>query len=179
MEDDAKLFTNGDVRIMFGGKPVGFAKEVMLTYTDEDDLLQLYGDSGAYYSKPHSFEITGEAVVTNVADSIRELLNDTPRKVDVKIQREMGKMPVKMPRKMKKACRIGDRYQRDTKWKRKAKAYARRFVYRLPNAEMVVTREQMGVLEATIKGSSLQYNPDAHVSGEDIAKAMAACVRKR
>jgi hypothetical protein len=44
---------------------------------------------------------------------------------------------------------------------------------------MVVTREQMGELEATIKGSSLQYNPDAHVSGKDIAKAMAACVRKR
>jgi hypothetical protein len=113
--------------------------------------------------------------VTNLADSIRELLNDTPRKVDVKIQRELGKMP----RKMKKACRIGDRYQRDTKWKRKAKAYARRFIYRLPDAEMVVTREQMGELEATIKGSSLQYNPDAHVSGKDIAKAMAAYVRKR
>ena len=167
----------GEIRIMFGGKPVGFAKEGMLTYNNEDDGSTK--DSGAYYSKPHSFEITGEAVVTNVADSIRELLNDTPRKVDVKIQREMGKMPVKMPRKMKKACRIGDRYQRDTKWKRKAKAYARRFFYRLPDAEMVVTRQQMGKLEATIKGSSLQYNPDAHVSGKDIAKAMVACVRKR
>ena len=180
MEDDAKLFTNGDVRIMFGGKPVGFAKEVMLTYTDEDDLLQLYGDSGAYYSKPHSFEITGEAVVTNLAGSIvsiRGLLNDTPRKVDVEILREM---PNVMPRKMKKAYCMRNRYQRDTKWKRKAKAYARRFIgYRLPDAEMVVTREQTGKLEATIKGTSLQYNPDAHVSGKDIAKAMVACVRKR
>lgn len=167
----------GEIRIMFGGKPVGFAKEGMLTYNNEDDGSTK--DSGAYYSKPHSFEITGEAVVTNVADSIRELLNDTPRKVDVKIQREMGKMPVKMPRKMKKACRMGDRYQRDTKWKRKAKAYARRFIYRMSDAEMVVTHEQKGVIEATIKGSSLQYNPDAHVNGKDIAKAMAACVRKR
>jgi len=174
MEDDAKLFTNGGVRIMFGGKPVGFAKEGMLTYNNEDDGSTK--DSGAYYSKPHSFEITGEAVVTNLADSIRELLNDMPFKVDVlEIFREMGKMP----RKMKKACRMGDRYQRDTKWKRKAKAYARRFIYRMPDAEMVVTREQKGVLEATIKGSSLQYNPDAHVSGEDIAKAMAATVRRR
>ena len=182
MEDDAKLFTNGDVRIMFGGKPVGFAKEVMLTYTDEDDLLQLYGDSGAYYSKPHSFEITGEAVVTNLAGSIgsiRGLLNDTPRKVDVKIQRDLGKMPLKMPRKMKKACRMGDRYQRDTKWKRKAKTYARRFIYCMPDAEIVVTRGQKGGREATIKGSSFQYNPDAYVSGEDIAKAMAATVRRR
>jgi hypothetical protein len=174
MDDDAKLFTNGGVRIMFGGKPVGFAKEGMLTYNNEDE--ETTKDSGAYYSKPHSFEITGEAVVTNLADSIRELLNDTPRKVDVEILREM---PNVMPRKMKKAYRMRNRYQRDTKWKRKAKAYARHFIYRLPDAEMVVTREQMGTLEATIKGSSLQYNPDAYVSGKDIAKAMAAYVRRR
>ena len=165
----------GEIRIMFGGKPVGFAKEGMLTYNNEDDGSTK--DNGAYYSKPHSFEITGEAVVTNLAEPIRELLNDTPRKVDVEILREM---PNVMPRKMKKAYCMRNRYQRDTKWKRKAKAYARRFIgYRLPDAEMVVTREQTGKLEATIKGTSLQYNPDAHVSGKDIAKAMAACVRKR
>ena len=165
----------GEIRIMFGGKPVGFAKEGMLTYNNEDEGSTK--DNGAYYSKPHSFEITGEAVVTNAGDSIRELLNDIPRKVDVEILREM---PNVMPRKMKKAYCMRNRYQRDTKWKRKAKAYARRFIgYRLPDAEMVVTREQTGKLEATIKGTSLQYNPDAHVSGKDIAKAMAACVRKR
>lgn len=175
MEDDAKLFTNGGVRIMFGGKPVGFAKEGMLTYNNEDDGSTK--DSGAWENPtPHSFEITGEAVVTNLAEPIRELLNDTQRKVDVEIRREM---PNVMPRKMKKAYRMRNRYQRDTKWKRKAKAYARRFIYRMPDAEMVVTRKQMGELEATIKGSSLQYNPDAHVSGKDIAKAMAVCVRKR
>lgn len=49
----------------------------------------------------YSYEITGEAVVTNVGDPIREMLNDMPRKVDVEIRREMGKMP----RKMKKAYR--------------------------------------------------------------------------
>ena len=175
MDNDAKLFTNGGVRIMFGGKPVGFAKEGMLTYNDEDDGSTK--DSGAYYSKPHSFEITGEAVVTHAGYPIRELLNAMPLKVDVlEIFRDiMGKMP----RKIKKACRMRNRYQRDTKWKRKAKAYARRFFYRLPDAEMVATRQQMGKLEVTIKGSSLQYNPDVHVSGKDIAKAMAACVRKR
>ena len=176
MGEDAKLFINKGIRIMVGDKPVGFAKEGMLTCSIEDDGSTK--DSGAWENPMrHSYEITGEAVVTNVGDPIRELLNDMPRKVDVEIRREMGKMP----RKMKKAYRIGDRYKRDTNWKRKAKSYARRFVYRLPNAEMVVTREQMGVLEATIKGSSLQYNPDAvaHVSGKDIAKAMAAYVRKR
>ena len=45
--------------------------------------------------------------------------------------------------------------------------------------EMVVTREQMGVLEATIKGSGLQYNPDAYISGKDIDKALAAYVKQR
>ena len=176
MGEDAKLFINKGIRIMVGDKPVGFAKEGMLTYNIEDDGSTK--DSGAWENPMrHSYEITGKAVVTNVGDPIREMLNDMPRKVEVEIRREMGKMP----RKMKKAYRMGDRYQRDTKWKRKAKAYAHRFVYRLPNAEMVVTREQFGVLEATIKGSSLQYNPDAvaHVSGKDIAKAMAAYVRKQ
>jgi hypothetical protein len=176
MGEHAKLFINQGIRIMVGDKPVGFAKEGVLTCNIEDDGSTK--DSGAWENPMrHSYEITGEAVVTNVGDPIRKLLNDMPRKVDVEIRREMGKMP----RKMKKAYRMGDRYQRDTKWKRKSKAYARRFVYRLPDAEMVVTREQMGVLEATIKGSSLQYNPNAvvHVSGKDIAKAMAAYVRRR
>lgn len=176
MEEDAKLFISQGIRIMAGGKPVGFAKEGMLTYNTDDDGSTK--DGGAWRNPMrHSYEITGEAVVTNVGDSIRELLEDMPRKVDVEIRREMGKMP----RKMKKAYRMGDRYQRDTKWKRKAIAYARRFIYRLPDAEMVVTREQMGVLEATIKGSSLQYNPNAvaHVSGKDIGKAMAAYVRRK
>lgn len=176
MGEEGKLIIGQGVNIMVGDKPVGFAKGGMLTYQVEDDGSTK--DSGAWENPMrHSYEITGKAFVVKVGDPIRELLNDMPRKVDVEIRREMGKMP----RKMKKAYRMGDRYQRDTKWKRKAKAYARRFVYRLPNAEMVVTREQMGVLEATIKGSSLQYNPDvvAHVSGKDIAKAMAAYVRRR
>ena len=171
MGEYGKLIIGQGIRIMVGDKPVGFAKEGMLTYSIEDDGSTKDG-GGWRTPMHHSYEITGEAVVTNVGDPIRELLNDMPSKVDVEIRREMGKMP----RKMKKAYRIGSRYRRDTKWKRKAKAYERRFIYRLPNAEMVVTREQFGVLEATIKGSGLQYNPDAHVSGKDIDKALAAYV---
>ena len=174
MGEDAKLFIGQGIKIMVGDKPVGFAKEGMLTCSIEDDGSTK--DCGAWENPMHhSFEITGKAVVTNVGDPIRELLNDMPSKVDVEIRREMGKMP----RKMKKAYRIGSRYRRDTKWKRKAKAYERRFIYRMPNAEMVVTREQFGVLEATIKGSGLQYNPDAHVSGKDIDKALAAYAKRR
>lgn len=176
MGEDGKLIIGQGVKIMVGDKPVYFAKEGMLTCSIEDDGSTK--DGGAWRNPMrHSYEITGEAVVSNVGDLFREVLNDMPRRVDVEIRREMGKMP----RKMKKAYRMGNRYPRDTKWKRKAKAYARRFVYRMPNAEMVVTREQMGVLEATIKGSSLQYNPDAVAQSaeKDIAKAMAAYVRKR
>jgi hypothetical protein len=176
MGEDARIFINQGIRIMAGDKPVGFAKEGMLAYNTEDDGSTK--DSGAWRNPMrHSYEITGEAVVSEVGDSIRELLEGAPRKVDVEIRREMGKMP----RKMKKACRTGSCYRRDTKWKRKAKAYERRFVYRLPDAEIVVTREQMGVIEATIKGGSLQSNPDAVacVSGKDVGKAMAAYVRRK
>jgi hypothetical protein len=172
MGEDARLFINQGIRIMAGDKPVGFAKEGMLTCNTEDDGSTK--DGGAWRNPMrHSYEITGEAVVSEVGDSIRELLEGAPRKVDVEIRREMGKMP----RKMKKACRTGSCYRRDTKWKRKAKAYARRFIYRLPDAEIVVTREQMGVIEATVKGGSLQGNLDAVacVSG----KAMAAYVRRK
>jgi hypothetical protein len=161
---------------MVGEKPVGFAKEGMLTFSIEDDGSTK--DGGAWRNPMrHSYEITGEAGVIEVGDSIRELLEGAPSKVDVEIRREMGKMP----RKMKKAYRTGSCYRRDTKWKRKAKAYERRFVYRLPDAEIVVTRQQMGVLEATIKGGSLQSNPDAIacVSGKDVGKAMTAYVRHR
>jgi len=167
MGEDARLLSG--IRIMYGDKPVGFAKEGMLTYNTEDDGSTK--DGGAWErSMHHSYEITGEAVVSEVGGSIRELLEGAPRKVDVEIRREMGKMP----RKMKKAYRTGSRYRRDTKWKRKAKTYERRFVYRLPDAEIVVTCEQMGVLEATIKAASLQHNPDAVacISGKDIENAM-------
>ena len=54
-------------------------------------------------------------------------------------------------------------------------------VVQMPTGELVVNREQIGVLEATIKGSSLQYNPDSvgYISGKDIVKAMDAYLRKR
>lgn len=150
MGEEGKLIIGQGVKIMVGDKPVGFAKGGMPTYQVEDD--DSTKDCGGWQNPMrHTYEITGKAVVTNVGNPIRELLNDMPSKVDVEIRREIGKMP----RKMKKAYRIGSRYRRDTKWKRKAKAYERRFIYRLPNAELVVTREQFGVLEATIKGSEL------------------------
>lgn len=173
MGEEGKLIIGQGMKIMVGDKPVGFAKEGMLTYKMEDDCATK--DSGAWENPMrHSYEITGRVMVTNEGDPIRELLNELPDKVAVEIQREIGKMP----RKMKKAYRIGSRYRRDTKWKRKAKAYERRFIYRMPNAEMVVTREQFGVLEATIKGSRAQPII-AHVSGKEIEKALSAYARRQ
>ena len=151
--------------------PLGEAvsiKSGMLTYKEDGDARPDYGTKG--------FSATFTGTIKEPSDELMDFLKK-PLKYDVEIRREMGKMP----RKTKKAYRMGDRYQRDTKWKRKAKAYARRFVYRLPDAEIVVTREQMGVLEATIKAASLQRNPDAvvSVSGKDIEKATAAYVRRK
>lgn len=161
---------------MVGGQVVGMAKEAKFSIAEDDASTNEFSDPWRTPDIKQSWDISCDAMVRDAGNVMRDLLNGK-EKWDVTIGQEVGKMP----RKMKKAYRMSDRYQRDTKWKRKAKAYARRFVYRLPDAEMVVTREQMGVLEATIKGSSLQYNPDAvaHVSGKDIAKDMAAYVRRR
>jgi hypothetical protein len=54
-------------------------------------------------------------------------------------------------------------------------------VAQMSTGEMVVAREQVGVLKATIKGNSLQHNPDAvgYISGKDIVKAIDAYLRKR
>ena len=54
-------------------------------------------------------------------------------------------------------------------------------VAQMPTGEMVVAREQVGLLKATIKGNSLQHNPDAvgYISGKDIVKAIDAYLRKR
>lgn len=166
----------GKISIMVGGQVVGMAKEAKFSIAEDDASTNEFSDPWRTPDIKQSWDISCDAMVRDAGNVMRDLLNGK-EKWDVTIGQEVGKMP----RKMKKAYRMSDRYQRDTKWKRKAKAYARRFVYRLPDAEMVVTREQMGVLEATIKGSSLQYNPDAvaHVSGKDIAKDMAAYVRRR
>ena len=173
-EKTGKLIIGQGVKLMFGDKPIGFAKSGMLTYQEEDDGATK--DGGAWENPiRHTYEITGKTVVTNVGDPIHELLNGTPNKVDVEIRRKLGKMP----RKMKKAYRTGSRYRRDTKWKRKAKVYERRFIYRLPNAEMIVTRKQREMLEAVIRGSELQYNPVAYISEKDINKTLAAYIKRR
>lgn len=173
MLEEEKLFINKGVKIIGCDKPVGFFKCGMMTYQVEDDGSTK--DVGVWENPMrHTYEIKGNFGVINVGDPLRELLNDMPSKVDVEIRREIGNMPYKM----KKAYRKGSRYRRDTKWKRKAKAYDRRFIYHLKNAEMVVNRDQFGVLEVTIKDSKLQDNPIS-ISGKDIIKQLSAYAKKR
>lgn len=141
--------------------PLGEAVSIkpgMLTYKDD-------GDAKPYYSAK-GFKATLTGTMEKPSDELMALLKK-PLKWDVKLERQLERMP----RKMKKAHRSD--YPRNTKWIRKVANYLRRMTTNLHNGEMVVTREQMGVLEATIKGSSLQYNPDAvaHVSGKDIKEA--------
>lgn len=112
-------------------------KPGMLTYKDGDD------EESAHETK--GFRTTFGGSMEGPSEELMERLMQ-PVKWDVELQRKPGRMP----RKMKKAYRKGSQYCRDTKWKRKAKAYARRFIYRLPNAEMVVTQEQRERLSATI-----------------------------
>jgi len=104
-------------------------KPGMLTYKDGDD------EESAYETK--GFRTTLGRIKAEPSEELMELLMQ-PVKWDVELQHKLGRMP----RKMKKAHRKGSQYCRDTKWKRKAKAYARRFIHRLPNAEIVVTQEQ-------------------------------------
>ena len=122
------------------------------------------------------FEFTAGGVVSIERRSPIEDFMKRLNKVDVNISFK-GR---RIPRKIKKAMSYCS-YSRNTKGRRMAERYMRHNCVKMPDAEMVITREQMGVLEATIKGSSLQYNPDAvtHVSGKDIVKAMAAYVRRR
>lgn len=125
--------------------PLGEAVSInpgILSCKEDGDARPDYGAKG--------FSATLTGTMEQPSDDLTGFLKK-PLKYDVEIRREMGKMP----RRMKKAYRTGSRYRRDTKWKRKAKAYARHCVYRLPDAEIVVTRQQMGVLEATIKAASL------------------------
>jgi len=152
--------------------PLGEAVSIkpgMLTHKEDGDARPDYSAKG--------FSTTFTGTMKAPSDELMDFLGK-PLKCNVELQRQLlGRMP----RKMKKAYRTGSCYRRDTKWKRKAKAYERRFVYRLPDAEIVVTREPIEVIKIAFKGGGLQSDPDAvvSVSGKDIGEKMAAFVRRK
>ena len=116
----------GKISIMVDGQVVGMTAKPIHIVTENYTKAEAIAEVADI---KRSFEITGNAIVAEPSQTLRDMWNDMMRgKMDVTIEQKVGKLP----RKMKKAYRTGDRYQSDTKWKRKAKAYARRFKYRLP-----------------------------------------------
>lgn len=124
--------------------PLGEAVSIkpgMLTYKDDGDARPDYSTKG--------FSTTFTGTMEEPSDELMALLKK-PLKWDVKIQRQLERMP----RKMKKAHRSD--YPRNTKWKRKVANYLRRMTIYLRNGELVVTEEQFNRLSATISGSKVQ-----------------------
>ncbi len=133
------LKDNPDAQPIPLGKVVSI-KPGMLTYKD--------GDARSDYSAK-GFNATFTGTMEKPSDELMALLKK-PLKWDVKLQRQMGRMP----RKMKKAHRSD--YPCNTKWKRKVANYLRRMAIYLRNGKLVVTEEQFNCLSATICGSKVR-----------------------
>lgn len=116
-------------------------KPGMMTCKDDGDARPDYSAKG--------FNATFTGTMEAPSDELMELMKK-PIKWDVKLQRQLGRMP----RKMKKAHRSD--YPRNTKWKRKVANYLRRMTIYLRNGELVVTEEQFNRLSVTICGSKVQ-----------------------
>ena len=150
-----------NVRIMIGDKVVGFAESAQLTFAEDDASTKEFSDPWRTPDIKQSWDITGNAMVRDAGDVLRDLLNGK-EKWDVTIGQEVGKLP----RKMKKAIRS----KRMTKWKRKVASYISRRQVRIHDAEMVVTPDQFDTLKATISGGTIEHG--CVVSGKQIHEAL-------
>ena len=124
--------------------PLGEAASIKpgkLTYKDDGDARPNYSAKG--------FNATFTGTMEKPSDELMALLKK-PLKWDVKLERQLERMP----RKMKKAHR--SYYPRNTKWKRKVANYLRRMTTYLRNGELVLTEEQLNRLSATIYGLKVQ-----------------------
>ena len=149
------------VRIMIGDKVVGFVESAQLTFAEDDASTKEFSDPWRTPDIKQSWDITGNAMVRDAGDVLRDLLNGK-EKWDVTIGQEVGKLP----RKMKKALHS----KRMTKWKRKVAAYISRRQVRIHDAEMVVTPDQFDTLKATISGGTIEHG--CVVSGKQISEAL-------
>lgn len=134
------LKDNPDAQPILLGEAVSI-KQGMLPYKDDGDARSDYSAKG--------FNATFTGTMEEPSDELMALLKK-PLKWNVKIQRQLGRMP----RKMKKA-HCSD-YPRNTKWKRKVANYLRRMIIYLRNGELVVTEEQFNRLSVTICGLKVQ-----------------------
>ena len=155
-----KMLMGENLRIMVGGQVVGMAKEAKLSIAEDDASTKEFSDTWRTPDIKQSWDITGNAMVRDAGDVLRDLLNGK-EKWDVTIGQEVGKLP----RKMKKALHS----KRMTKWKRKVAAYISRRQVRIHDAEMVVTPDQFDTLKATISGT---IEHGCVLSGKQISEAL-------
>ena len=155
----------GKIKIMVGGQVIGTAKSGMLTYLDTVERAEEPKHDEGF---KQSWDITGNALIkeNDLPDALCEMMHG-PQLVNVKIERQLGKLP----RKMKKAMKC-DPYGK-TKWGRKFISYRRRHVTMLNAAEVVITKQDQETLTATIT-KAMEKEPVHRVrlSGEDIMKVM-------
>ena len=124
---------------------VATLKPAMLTYKDDDGQKGLYRDKG--------FNIGFDCTMEEPSPELMDLLLGA-QLVSVTMQQKPGRMP----RKMKKAYRSD--YPRNTKWTRKVANYIRRKTLTIPQAEIVVTKEQHDRLAAMLSQElNISINP--------------------
>ena len=153
----------GKISIMVGGQVVGMTKEAKFSIAEDDASTKEFSDPWRTPDIKRSFEITGNAIVTEPSQALRDMWNDMMRgKMDVTIEQKVGKLP----RKMKKALHS----KRMTKWKHKAASYISRRQVRIHDAEMVVTPDQFDTMKATISGGTIEHG--CVVSGKQIGEAL-------
>ena len=155
-----KMLAGGNLRIMVGGQVVGMSAKPIHIVTENYTKAEAIAEAADI---KRSFEITGNAIVQEPSQALRDMFNDMMcGKMDVTIGQEVGKLP----RKMKKAIHS----KRMTKWKRKVTAYINRRQIRIHDAEMVVTPDQFDTLKATISGGTIEHG--CVVSGKQISEAL-------
>ena len=84
------------------------------------------------YQLPKGFTATGTVTITTTINGNEDVLNSISRLLhESDSMVECAPNGNSLPRKMKKALRQGQRYRRDTKWKRKAARYQQRHSVKL------------------------------------------------
>ena len=163
MKVDCKKFS-----IVVGGQVIGPAPIGKISYIPIGSYDCIGNEIEPKHEEPgKSWDISCNALVKegDLSDALKDMLPG-PQTVDVQITRPIGKIP----RKMKKADK------RDpsgiTKFGRKVLSYRRRHTTTVNNAEMVVTQQDKETLTLTITKATESAEQSAHVSGEDIKRAL-------
>lgn len=92
-----------------------------------DQLFVAPEEERITYELPKGFTATGTVTITTVTNGDEEALNSISRLLhESDGMVECVPNGSSLPRKMKKALRQGQRYHRDTKWKRKAARWQQR-----------------------------------------------------